>query len=291
VRASGSVSRADGPARPRPVTAVAKRTSDGVRRCPPEEARHKASGTRRCAASTPVSRSPAYRLKESTVSRIPADGTCTVIIRPGLILIGFGAGFSFVSITTAAPAQVQADAAGLLSSAAQLGGAAGLAVIVAQATTRTATLLKTGSTMVAAQADGLRLGFLLASVLALAASLVAAIALQRAKTNAAIAPRATTVKNAGQPTGPDGRIPKENLDDHLNPDARPRPAIRPGTIARAAWRSCSRRPRPECPGSPCSPPSSAAPAHLVHRHVQPRVDELAIDDYVVFTRRASANSR
>jgi EmrB/QacA subfamily drug resistance transporter len=128
------------------------------------------------------------------LGHVPAGATYTANILPGLVLIGFGAGFSFVSITTAALAQVQEDAAGLasglLSSAAQLGGAVGLAVIVAAATTRTSTLLSTGATAVAAQADGLRIGFLLAAAVALAASLAAAITLARQNTNPATAPAA-----------------------------------------------------------------------------------------------------
>jgi undecaprenyl pyrophosphate phosphatase UppP len=74
-----------------------------------------------------------------------------------------------------------------LSSAAQLGGAVGLAVIVALATARSGALLRTGSTAVAAQTGGLRLGFLLAAAVALA-SVVAAITLQRQKTSPATAP-------------------------------------------------------------------------------------------------------
>ncbi len=126
------------------------------------------------------------------LGHVPAGGSYTASILPGLVLIGFGAGFSFVSITTAALAQVQETAAGLasglLSSAAQLGGAVGLAVIVAAATTRSATLLGTGTAAAAAQAGGLRLGFLLAAGVALAASAVAAIALPRRKTSPATAP-------------------------------------------------------------------------------------------------------
>jgi EmrB/QacA subfamily drug resistance transporter len=121
------------------------------------------------------------------LGHVPAAGTYTANILPGLALIGFGAGFSFVSITTAALAQVAETAAGLasglLSSAAQLGGAVGLAVIVAAATTRSSALLSSGSTAVAAQAGGLRLGFLLAAGVALAASLAAAITVQRQKTS------------------------------------------------------------------------------------------------------------
>lgn len=122
----------------------------------------------------------------------PVGGTYPANILPGLALLGFGAGFSFVSITAAALARVQEDAAGLasglLSSAAQLGGAVGLAVIVTLATTRTTSLSSTDVTAQAAEAGGLRLGFLLASGVALAASLVAATALPRQQTSPTPAP-------------------------------------------------------------------------------------------------------
>ena len=126
------------------------------------------------------------------LGHVPAGATYTANILPGLVLIGLGAGFSFVSINTAALAQVQESvaglASGLLSSAAQLGGAVGLAVIVTLATARSGALLRTGSTAMAAQTGGLRLGFLLAAAVALAASAVAAAALQRQKTSPVTAP-------------------------------------------------------------------------------------------------------
>jgi hypothetical protein len=126
------------------------------------------------------------------LGHVPAAATYAANILPGLVLIGFGAGFSFVSINTAALARVQESvagiAAGLLSSAAQLGGAVGLAVIVALATARSGALLRTGSAAVVAEVGGLRLGFLLAAAVALAASAVAAIALQRPHTSPATAP-------------------------------------------------------------------------------------------------------
>jgi EmrB/QacA subfamily drug resistance transporter len=134
------------------------------------------------------------------LGHVPAGATYTANILPGLVLIGLGAGFSFVSINTAALAQetVAGLASGLLSSAAQLGGAVGLAVIVALATARSGALLRTGSTAMAAQTGGLRLGFLLAAAVALAASVIAAIALQRQKTSPATAPEtpASQIKTA-----------------------------------------------------------------------------------------------
>jgi EmrB/QacA subfamily drug resistance transporter len=136
------------------------------------------------------------------LGHVPAGATYTANILPALVLIGFGGGFSFVSVNTAALAQVQETiaglASGLLSSAAQLGGAVGLAVIVALATTRTGALLRTGTAAVTAQTGGLRLGFLLAAAVALAASAVAAIALQRQKTSPATTPEtpASPIKTA-----------------------------------------------------------------------------------------------
>jgi EmrB/QacA subfamily drug resistance transporter len=138
------------------------------------------------------------------LGHVPASATYTANILPGLILIGIGAGFSFVSINTAALAQVKETvaglASGLLSSAAQLGGAVGLAVIVAAATTRITTLLSTGSTATAAEVGGLRLGFLLAAAVALTASAVAAVALPRQRTSPAIAPETSPA-----PSGPGDR--------------------------------------------------------------------------------------
>jgi EmrB/QacA subfamily drug resistance transporter len=134
----------------------------------------------------------------------PADGTYLANVMPGLVLIGFGAGFSFVSINTAAFARVEETvaglASGLLSSAAQLGGAVGLAVIVALATARGSSLLRSGATAVTAQAGGLRLGFLLAAGVALGASLVAAITLPRQNTGPAPAPGASPGPVQATPT-------------------------------------------------------------------------------------------
>jgi len=68
----------------------------------------------------------------------------------------------------------------------------------ALATTRTSSLLSSGSTAVAAQSGGLRLGFLLASGVALTASLVAAIAL----------PRRTPIPSPRRKPSPPGQAPR-----------------------------------------------------------------------------------
>jgi len=98
-----------------------------------------------------------------------------------MLVLGLGAGFSFVSITTAALARVDDESAGLasglLSTFVQLGGALGIAALVTVASERSSDLLGSGSSPLAAQVSGLNLAFLLAAAVALTASLVAMFAL------------------------------------------------------------------------------------------------------------------
>jgi EmrB/QacA subfamily drug resistance transporter len=115
------------------------------------------------------------------MGQAPVDGSYYVDVLPAMIVIGLGAGFSFVSITTSALGSVDDEAAGLasglLSTSVQLGGAFGVAALVALASQRSADLIGTGSAPLAAQVSGLQLAFLVAAGVALVASLVAALAL------------------------------------------------------------------------------------------------------------------
>jgi EmrB/QacA subfamily drug resistance transporter len=117
------------------------------------------------------------------LAHAPAAGDYFADVLPGLALVGLGAGFSFVSITTAALARVDESASGLasglLSTAVMTGGALGLAVLASIASTRSNDLLKSGASPLNAQVDGLQLSFLLAAAIALSASLFALLALQR----------------------------------------------------------------------------------------------------------------
>jgi MFS family permease len=104
-------------------------------------------------------------------------------VLPAMTVVGFGAGLSFVSITTAALAAVGDDAAGiasgLLSTTSQIGGAIGVAVLAGVVVTqRASALLASGSTPIAAQVGGLRLAFLIAAAVALTASLIALFGLR-----------------------------------------------------------------------------------------------------------------
>lgn len=111
------------------------------------------------------------------LSRIPVHGSYLGNLLPGMMIFSIGLGAVFVGVTTAANAGVPADKAGLaaslLNASQQLGGALGLAVLTAIATSRTHTLLATH----ASQADALTHGFaralLVAAVFLLAAAAIA----------------------------------------------------------------------------------------------------------------------
>jgi hypothetical protein len=111
-------------------------------------------------------------------------------VLPALVILGFGAGLSFVSITTAALGGVDDDSAGLasglLSTTVQIGGALGVAVLAGVvATQRVSELLASGSAPLAAQVGGLQLAFLIAAGIAQIASVVALVALPRGKAETA----------------------------------------------------------------------------------------------------------
>jgi EmrB/QacA subfamily drug resistance transporter len=113
----------------------------------------------------------------------PVDGQYVADILPSLILLGAGAGLSFVSITTAALARVDEEAAGLasglLSTSVQIGGALGIAILVSVLSTRSSDLIASGSTPLAAEVGGLQLAFFIAAAVAQAASLLAGFGLRK----------------------------------------------------------------------------------------------------------------
>jgi EmrB/QacA subfamily drug resistance transporter len=117
------------------------------------------------------------------LGRAPVDGEYVADILPSLILLGVGAGLSFVSITTAALSRVDEEAAGLasglLSTSVQIGGALGIAILVSVLSTRSSDLLSSGSTPLAAEVGGLQLAFWIAAAVAQAASLLAGLALRK----------------------------------------------------------------------------------------------------------------
>jgi EmrB/QacA subfamily drug resistance transporter len=119
------------------------------------------------------------------LSRAPVAGDYLTDVLPGLLPLGFGAGLSFPSITTAALARVDEDAAGLasglLSTVAQIAGALAIAILVAVVSERSSDLVGSGSAPLAAQVGGFQLAFMITAGVAQLASLVAMFAMPRGK--------------------------------------------------------------------------------------------------------------
>ena len=127
------------------------------------------------------------------LSRIPVDGTYLSDLLPGMLVLALGFGPVFVGVTTAANAGVPADktglAASLLNASQQLGGALGLAVFTALATSRTHHLLATHASHATALTGGFQRALLAGSIFILAAAI---IALRATNTRGEVAPPAPT---------------------------------------------------------------------------------------------------
>ena len=111
------------------------------------------------------------------LSRIPVDGSYVSDLLPGLLVLSLGFGPVFVGVTTAANAGVPADKAGLaaalLNASQQLGGALGLAIFSALATSRTNDLLASGTPVADALTDGFQRALLVGSIFIFAAAIIA----------------------------------------------------------------------------------------------------------------------
>jgi EmrB/QacA subfamily drug resistance transporter len=111
------------------------------------------------------------------LSRIPVDGSYLPDLLPGMMIMSFGLGAVFVSVTAAANAGVPADKAGLaaalLNASQQVGGALGLAIFSAIATSRTSDLLASNASPAEALTSGFQRALLASSIFLLAAAVVA----------------------------------------------------------------------------------------------------------------------
>ena len=111
------------------------------------------------------------------LSRIPVDGTYLGDILPGLLITAAGVGCAFVAITTAGNAGVPADRAGLaaalLNAAQQVGGALGLAVLSAIATSHTRHQLHSGVAPTEAYTQGFQRALLVGGLFLFASTLIA----------------------------------------------------------------------------------------------------------------------
>jgi hypothetical protein len=110
------------------------------------------------------------------LSRIPVHGSYLADLLPGMMVMSIGLGAVFVAVTTAANAGVPADKAGLaaalLNSSQQVGGALGLAIFSAIATSRTSHLLAGHTPPAEALTSGFQRALLASSIFLLAAAVV-----------------------------------------------------------------------------------------------------------------------
>src|SRR5215207_4937779 len=111
------------------------------------------------------------------LSRVPVDGSYLTDLLPGLVVMSVGLGAVFVAVTTAANAGVPAEKAGLaaalLNASQQVGGALGLAIFSAIATSRTSDLLASQASTAEALTSGFQRALLASSIFLLAAAVVA----------------------------------------------------------------------------------------------------------------------
>jgi MFS family permease len=110
------------------------------------------------------------------LAQIPVHGSYVSDLLPGLLVLSFGVGPMFVAVTTAANAGVPPDKAGLaaslLNASQQLGGALGLAIFTAIATSRTNHLLEAHAPVAHALTAGFHRALLVGSIFILASAVI-----------------------------------------------------------------------------------------------------------------------
>ena len=110
-------------------------------------------------------------------TQVSVGGSYLGDLLPGFLLVSIGMGFSFVPISIAALAGVHASeaglASGLINTSQQIGGALGIAVLSAVATSTTSDALASGTAVPAALTDGFQASFIGAAAIALVGVLVA----------------------------------------------------------------------------------------------------------------------
>jgi EmrB/QacA subfamily drug resistance transporter len=115
-------------------------------------------------------------------TQVSVGGSYVSDLLPGFLLIGVGIGFSFVPISIAALAGVQAAeaglASGLINTSQQIGGALGIAALSTIATSRTDDAVASGSALPAALVHGFT-GAFVAGVIVAGLGILAALTLIR----------------------------------------------------------------------------------------------------------------
>jgi MFS family permease len=111
------------------------------------------------------------------LSKIPVDGSYLSDLLPPLVVMSLGLGAVFVGVLTAAQAGVPQDKAGLaaamINASTFLGGALGIAIFSAIATSRTRDLLADHATPAEALTSGFQRALLAAAIFLAAAAVIA----------------------------------------------------------------------------------------------------------------------
>jgi len=112
----------------------------------------------------------------------PVDGTYVVHVLPPMVLLGLGAGIAFNPVLLAAMGDVEPHEAGLASGVVNtsfmMGGALGLAVLVAISSSRTSSLVASGSSMPEALTGGYQVAFAAGAVMAALAATIGGVFLR-----------------------------------------------------------------------------------------------------------------
>jgi EmrB/QacA subfamily drug resistance transporter len=112
----------------------------------------------------------------------PVDGNFVTDVLPSMVLLGIGAGIAFNPVLLAAMGDVEPHEAGLASGVVNtsfmMGGALGLAVLVAVSDSRTASLAASGSSAVEALHGGLQVAFAVGAVAAALAAVIGGVFLR-----------------------------------------------------------------------------------------------------------------
>ena len=116
------------------------------------------------------------------LARAPVDGSFTMDVLLPMLCFGLGGGITFNPILLAAMGDVEPQdsglASGIVNTAFMMGGALGLAVLAAIATSRTDNLLASGDSQVEALTGGYHAAFVVGALLAAVAGVLAATLLR-----------------------------------------------------------------------------------------------------------------
>jgi EmrB/QacA subfamily drug resistance transporter len=116
-------------------------------------------------------------------ARAPVNGHYITDVLPIMLLLGLGVGGSFPALMTLAMSgatpQDAGLASGLVNTAAQVGGALGLAVLATLSSTRTSHLIQSGHSTSSALTSGYHLAFIIGAALILVAAVITVTVLEQ----------------------------------------------------------------------------------------------------------------